>query len=234
MECAQVCAGCAVRDVTLCGSLNERGMAELNRVARRRRVEQGETIVWAGEESRNCGNIVAGLFKLSASTADGREQTVGLLYPAAFVGRPYATKSDYSVTALSTGEVCVIPRIAFEATLERHGEMQRALMRRTLASLDETRARLLMLGCQSAEERIAGFLLDMADRCRDESDAIQNRQTFDLPLSRGAIGDVLGLTIETVSRQMTKLKSARIITLPGGRAVTIERRAALEALAPEI
>ena len=234
MECGHVCTGCTVRDVALCGSLDEGALADLNRVGRRRHVEQGETIAWAGEESRTCGNILSGLFKLSASTTDGREQTVGLLYPADFLGRPYAAQTDYSVTALSAAEVCVFPRKAFEATLERNGAMQRALLRRTLATLDEARARLLMLGRQSAEERIARFLLDMAKRFGGESGASVDPQTFDLPLSRGAIADVLGLTIETVSRQMTKLRAARIIALPGGRTVTIARRAALEALAAEV
>lgn len=234
MDCGQVCAGCAVRNAALCGSLDAEALADLNRVGRRRHVEQGETIAWAGEESRSCGNILSGLFKLSASTTDGREQTVGLLYPADFLGRPYAAHTDYSVTALSEAEVCVFPRKAFEATLERNGAMQRALLRRTLATLDEARGRLLMLGRQSAEERIARFLLDMAKRFGGGDAVTDAPQTFDLPLSRGAIADVLGLTIETVSRQMTKLKAARIIALPGGRTVTIARRDALEALAAEI
>jgi CRP/FNR family transcriptional regulator, anaerobic regulatory protein len=232
-DCGHVCAGCAVRASALCGSLDEDALADLNRIGRRRRVERGETIAWAGEESRSCGNILSGLFKLSASTPDGREQTVGLLYPADFVGRPYATRTDYSVTALSRAEICVFPRTAFEATLERHGELERELLRRTFATLDEARGRMLMLARQSAEERIARFLLDMATRMQGARASADRPQTFDLPLSRGAIADVLGLTIETVSRQMTKLKAAGIIALPGGRTVTIVHHAALEGLAAD-
>lgn len=233
MECGQVCDSCAVRDAALCGSLDDGELAELHRIGRRRRVGRGETIAWAGEESRNCANILSGLFKLSASTADGREQTVGLLYPADFMGRPYAARTDYNVTALSEAEICVFPRSAFEETLERHGSLERELLRRTLTTLDEARARQLMLARQSAEERIARFLLDMAKKMGGSRSTPDGPQTFDLPLSRGAIADVLGLTIETVSRQMTKLKAAGIIALPGGRAVTILRRAALLGLAAE-
>ncbi|MDH7640432.1 Crp/Fnr family transcriptional regulator [Sphingomonas oryzagri] len=233
MECGQVCEGCAVRDVALCGSLDDSGLADLNRIGRRRRVGCGETIAWAGEESRSCANILSGLFKLSASTADGREQTVGLLYPADFVGRPYAPRTDYNVTALSEAEICVFPRPAFEETLERHNELERELLRRTLTTLDEARGRQLMLARQSAEERIARFLLDMAKKMGGARPTPGGPQTFDLPLSRGAIADVLGLTIETVSRQMTRLKAAGIIALPGGRAVTILRRADLQGLAAE-
>lgn len=233
MECGRICLGCAVRDVALCGSLDDEGLADLNRIGRRRRVERGETIAWAGEESRNCGNILSGLFKLSASTPDGREQTVGLLYPADFVGRPYAARTDYSVTALSEAEICVFPRAAFEQTLERHGGLERELLRRTFATLDEARGRMLMLARQSAEERIARFLLDMAKRMGGVRPSPDGPQTFDLPLSRGAIADVLGLTIETVSRQMTKLKASGVVALPGGRTVTIVRHGDLRGLAAE-
>ncbi|MBY0582486.1 MAG: helix-turn-helix domain-containing protein, partial [Sphingomonas sp.] len=78
-----------------------------------------------------------------------------------------------------------------------------------------------------------GFLIDMADRignagCRATSDG---PVTFDLPLTRGEMADLLGLTIETVSRQLTRLKNAGAIALPGLRAITIRNRAALAASA---
>ena len=57
---------------------------------------------------------------------------------------------------------------------------------------------------------------------------------FELPLSRGEIADLLGLTIETVSRQMTRLRAAGIIDLPGGRAVVIRDVAALAEAAEEL
>jgi CRP/FNR family transcriptional regulator len=90
---------------------------------------------------------------------------------------------------------------------------------------------MLSLARRSAEERVAGFLIDMADRvgnagCR----AIDTGPvTFDLPLTRGEIADLLGLTIETVSRQLTRLKVANIIAAPSLRAITIRDRAALAA-----
>lgn len=227
------CAECAVRDQALCGSLNDRELTALNTLGQRQAVAKGETVIWAGDESIVCGNLLSGVLKLSASTVNGREQIVGLLYPADFVGRPYAAEADFTVTALTDAELCVFPRKTFEQVLEDHARMERLLLQRTFAALDEARGRMLMLARKSAEERIAGFLLDMAERmsakgCR----ALPGGPvTFDLPLSRGQIADVLGLTIETVSRQMTKLRSAGIIALPGGRAITISRRDALEACA---
>jgi len=70
----------------------------------------------------------------------------------------------------------------------------------------------------------------MADRAGSSAcrATVEGPITFDLPLTRGQIADVLGLTIETVSRQMTKLKASGVIGLPGGRAVTLRDRPALE------
>ncbi|MFZ3483236.1 Crp/Fnr family transcriptional regulator [Sphingomonas sp. 3-13AW] len=225
-----ICADCTVRDMALCGSLTDKELEALNALGRRQRLAKGETVIWAGDESVLCANLLSGVLKLSASTADGREQIVGLHYPADFIGRPYAGSADFTVTALTDSELCVFPRKQFEQVLEDHVRMERLLLQRTFAALDEARSRMLMLGRKSAEEKIAGFLLDMAARaggtaCRATA---EGPITFDLPLTRGQIADVLGLTIETVSRQMTKLKAAGVIALPGGRAVTIRLREALE------
>jgi CRP/FNR family transcriptional regulator len=227
---SSICTGCEVRQTSLCGSLDDSGLSALYRVGRRRHVESGETLAWAGEESRCYANILSGMFKLSALTIDGREQIVGLLHPADFVGRPFVARVEFSVTALSKAEICVFPRDAFENALADHGPLEHELLRRTLATLDDARRRMLLLGRQSAAERVAGFLLEMHGRFAECRGSILGPATFDLPLTRGAIADVLGLTIETVSRQMTKLRIAGVIALPGGRAVTILQQQALERL----
>jgi CRP/FNR family transcriptional regulator len=235
MIVTDICADCAVRDQSLCGSLTDGELQSLNALGRRRAVVRGETIIWAGDDSIVCANLLSGVLKLSAATSDGREQIVGLLYPADFIGRPYTEEADFTVTALTEAELCVFPRKPFEGVLEDHARMERLLLQRTFAALAEARGRMLMLARSSAEEKVAGFLLGMADRagssgCRaSEAGPV----TFDLPLTRGQVADVLGLTIETVSRQMTKLKTAGIIALPGVRAVTIRDRAALKARAGE-
>jgi len=233
MIVTDICADCAVRDQSLCGSLTDRELDVLNTLGRRQTVTRGETVIWAGDDSVICANLLSGVLKLSASTGDGREQIVGLLYPADFVGRPYAAEAEFTVTALTDAELCVFPRKPFEGVLEDHARMERLLLQRTFAALGEARSRMLMLARNTAAEKVAGFLLGMADRagsagCRASDDG---PVTFDLPLTRGQIADVLGLTIETVSRRLTKLKAAGIIALPGVRAVTIRDRAALEARA---
>ncbi len=211
------CADCAVRDSALCASLADHELAELNAIARHKLLPRGQVFVWEGESSTVCANIASGVLKVTSMTADGREQIVGLLYAGDFVGQPFREETSLTITALSDADLCIYPRQGFEKVLDRHSKLERMLLQRTMAALDEARARMLSLGRMSAEERVAGFLLEMADRCPEDS----AEGGFDLPLTRGQMADVLGLTIETVSRQLTNLKGAGLIALPTGRGITI-------------
>ncbi|PZQ60857.1 MAG: Crp/Fnr family transcriptional regulator [Sphingomonas taxi] len=233
MASSNICSDCAVRDAALCGSLDDDELHALNSIGERRSYTRGSTIIWAGDDSVICANVLSGMLKLATSTPDGREQIVGLLYPADFVGRPYAEEADHTVEALTDVELCVFPRRQFERVLDDHIRMERLLLQRTLTALHEARSRMLMLARKSASEKVADFLLEMAAKvgasgCRPGPGG---PLTFDLPLTRGQMADVLGLTIETVSRQLTRFKTSGIITLPGSRAVTISDHAALEAIA---
>lgn len=231
MESTLACSDCAVRDRALCSALSDDELGALNALGRRRRLARGETLAWAGDESLVCANVLSGVLKLGGSTADGREQIVGLAYPADFVGRPFADTMDFTVTALTEAELCVFPRRAFERMLEDHARLERLLLQRTLAALDEARERMVALVRRPAAAKVAGFLIDMADRTGGCRATLFGPVTFDLPLSRGEMAEVLGLTIETVSRQLTRLKAAGAIALPGLRGITIRDRAALEAMA---
>ncbi len=231
VQASQTCGDCTVRHRALCSSLDDAELSALEAIGRRRRLQRGEALIWAGDESIVCANLLTGVLKISGSTGDGREQIVGLLYPAEFVGRPYSDVADFTITAATEVELCVFPRGAFERVLASNGGMERLLLRRTLAALDHARARTVMLGRMSAAEKIASFLIEIAEHVADGG--WQRRSgsgvTFDLPLSRGEMADVLGLTIETVSRQMTRLKLSGLIELPGGRTVTIADGGALAA-----
>ncbi len=228
------CSGCQVRERALCSTLSDGELARLNAISRQKHIERGATLMWAGDEGVVCGNVIAGMLKMTAFAADGREQIVGLLYPGDFVGRPQAGELPFSIAALTDSHLCIFPRAPFQAMLDDHIAMERMLLRRTMTALDEARHRMLLLGRGTAEEKLAGFLLEMIER----SGAVPGGRaitageaTIDLPLSRGQIADVLGLTIETVSRQMTHLRTAGIIDVPGGRLVEVRDLAALRARA---
>ncbi|MGZ3172283.1 MAG: Crp/Fnr family transcriptional regulator [Croceibacterium sp.] len=223
------CDTCAVRNRAICSALEPAELNSLNAIGRRRTLEAGEPLIWEGDDSILVANVIDGILKLSTGTEDGREQIVGVVYPADFIGRPFGATTRHSVTALTDARVCVFARADFDRFAAEHPGLEHKLLQRTLAELDRTRSWMLLLARKSAEEKIATFLLDMSERLAEGGAVPLDR--FDLPFSRQQIGDVLGLTIETVSRQMTKLKRDGVIDLPTRRAVAILDRAELEAIA---
>ena len=206
-------------------------------MGRRRSVAAGEPLIWEDDDSLLVANVIEGVLKLTTSTADGREQIVGVAYPSDFIGRPFGQTSAASVVALTDARVCVFARNDFDRFAREHPELEHKLLERTLAELDRTRSWMMLLGRKSAPEKIATFLLDMSERLADNGcmhqPGSQNgpARTFTLPFSRQQVADLLGLTIETVSRQFTKLKADGVVALPGRRDVEILDRAALEMLA---
>jgi CRP/FNR family nitrogen fixation transcriptional regulator len=109
--------------------------------------------------------------------------------------------------------------------LSSDADLSRELLTLTLRSLGRAHDHLLTLGRTDALGRVAAFLLEMADR-----QDVRGHSAVDLPMSRTDIADYLGLTIETVSRAMTKLKTERIIRLVSTRQIEVLRWEALEYL----
>jgi CRP/FNR family transcriptional regulator len=224
------CDTCVVRNRAICAALDAEEIEALGPIGRRRRIEAGESLIWEGDDSLLVANVIEGVLKLSTGTEDGREQIVGVVYPSDFVGRPFGATTRHTVTALTDAQVCIFGRADFDGFAHRHLGLEHKLLERTLVELDRTRTWMLLLGRKDAGERLATFLLDLPERlaeagCRPPS--VARPESFELPFSRQQVADLLGLTIETVSRQFTRLKKDGIIDLPGRRAVTILDRAAL-------
>lgn len=218
------CADCIGRRSGLCHDIGVDDLAALNGIGRCRTVPKGSVIAWAGDEGGPCANILSGVLKLSASTADGREQAVGLLFAGDFMGQPYADANRLNTVALTDATLCTYPRGAFEHLLADHPRLEHALLKRTLQSLADARERQLLLARKSAQERVASFLVTLT---RGDGAA-----AVEVPISRGDIAEYLGLTIETVSRQFTQLKGAGAIDFDkGGRNVRITSADRLHALA---
>lgn len=226
------CSICVVRNKSICASLEPDVRLLLGREGRIQAVRRGQTLVWEGEDALLVANVLEGVLKLSTSTSDGREQIVGVVYPSDFIGRPFGERSHHSVTALVDSRVCLFPRAAFDRFAHDHPELEHRLLNRALDELDRARRWMLLLGRKSAPERMASFLLEMSVRLAEagcEHDGPLDR--FELPLDRQQIADVLGLTIETVSRQLSALRASGVVDLPGRRALHILDRGRLIALA---
>lgn len=224
------CETCLVRNRAICAALDANEIGALNAIGRNRVLSAGEALIWEGDDSVLVANVIEGVLKLSTGTEDGREQIVGMVFASDFIGRPFGSTTGHGVTALTESKVCVFNRRDFDAFAREHPALEHKLLQRTLTELDRTRRWMLLLGRKSASEKVASFLLEMCDRvatpgCEGQTPAGEIH--LDLPVSRQQIADVLGLTIETVSRQFTRLKSEGVIDLPSRREVVVRDRGAL-------
>jgi CRP/FNR family transcriptional regulator len=229
------CRGCAVRNRAVCGAMNEDQIQALNSIARTRLVQAGQVIMSDQEPATFFANIISGTVKLIKNTPDGRQQIVGLLFAPDFLGRAFSRNNPYFAEAATDVEICMFPNAAFEKLVEANPDLQHRLFERTLDELDAAREWMLLLGRKTAEEKVASFLLLIARRQQmvgcDRECAGQGDGSFALPLTRADMADYLGLTIETVSRQVTRLKLAGVIAMNSNRVLNIPSMARLAAAA---
>jgi len=229
------CQACTVRNRAICADLESDEVDLLNKIGRRRTLAAGEQLLWEGDEAVLVANVIDGVLKLSSQTADGKEQILGLAYPSDFLGRPFGKTTPYGVEALTEAHVCVFKRSDFDRFAGEHPRLEHKLLERTLTELDRTRRWMLLLSRMTAQQRLCTYLIEMEERMAPAgcapSLADDGPKTLTLVLSRQQIADVLGLTIETVSRQFSKMKREGIIDLPSRREVVILDREALADLA---
>ncbi|WP_112963450.1 transcriptional regulator FnrN [Agrobacterium sp. fls2-241-TYG-188a] len=223
-EIPVVCRACEARHGGLCGVLVPEQLAELNRHSARKKIDQGTELLGQGEQVPYYANILRGVVKLSKMMSDGRQQIVGLQFAPDFLGRPFIAESSMSAEAATDLEICSFPRRVIDRMVSSVPGMERKLHSQSLKELDEARDWMLTLGRKSAQEKVASFLYLIATHIDPEK---TDKSCFDLPLSRADIADFLGLTIETVSRQMTKLRKDNIIQIENNRHITVPDMAAL-------
>lgn len=223
------CDDCPVRDLAVCAGLGEVERHALARLGRRRSFARGETVFLAGEDNLACATLVSGALKLSRIDSEGVERTVALIHPAGLLARLFATAIDCTATALTETEMCLFPRDVIEREMRTHPGFMERVLRATVEQLDDSRALIDLIGRRDAKARVAGLLLVFLAGCCDGAPA--NGTRIELPLTRGEMASLLGLTIETVSRQLTALEAAGAIRRVGLRQIVVPQVATLRAAA---
>ena len=204
----------------MCGVLSPDELIALAGVTHKARHTAGDELIGESTQTTSYANVMRGVVKLTKGLEDGRQQVVGLQFAPDFLGRLFSTESNVTAEAASDVELCVVPRPALERMIAASPQLEHKLMQQTLRELDEARDWMVTLGRKTASEKLASFLLLVAmhsDPGREEGAPVH----IDLPLTRGDIGDFLGLTIETVSRQLTKLRASGVIRIEGLRHVEV-------------
>jgi CRP/FNR family transcriptional regulator, nitrogen fixation regulation protein len=166
--------------------------------------------------------VISGSVRTYKILSDGRRQVGGFYLPGDIFGLEFADEHTFSAEAIADAKVVVVKRSAITALSGRDPVIGRELFALTGRELRRVQDRVLLL-VKSAQERVASFLLEMAERAGAGN-------TVELPMSRQDIADYLGLTIETVSRTLTSLESAATIEVPTSRRIVLRDRSTLSRL----
>lgn len=221
-EIPVICRACEARHRGVCGALSVEELVVVAKQARQVSHKAGTELIGESETISSFANVMKGVVKLSKMLEDGRQQVVGLQFAPDFLGRPFSSESNITAEAASDIELCQFPRSSLEVMMADNPGFERKFLEQTLRELDEAREWMVALGRKTAAEKVASFLYSIAMHIhpiKEESDA--NSVTFDLPLTRADIADFLGLTVETVSRQITKLRTEKIVEVTSNRHITI-------------
>jgi CRP/FNR family transcriptional regulator len=217
------CGDCPIRHRAVCSNCAPDELSRLDQIKYYRSYEAGQTVVWAGDKMAFVGSVVTGMASLSRAMDDGRTQMVGLLFPSDFVGRPGRDTAPFSVVATTDLVMCCFRKKPFETVMAETPHIAERLLQMTLDELDAAREWMVVLGRKTAREKIASLLAMIAKKSATLVGRSAGPNTaFELMLTREAMADFLGLTLETVSRQMSALKDEGIIVLDGKRQILVK------------
>ena len=166
--------------------------------------------------------IVSGAVRTTRLLSDGRRQVGAFYYAGDLIGLETGPVHRFSAEAICDAVVLVVRRSALK-TLVQDGVLDRAIWEATRRELERTQEHLLVLGRKTACEKVASFLMSLAQR--EPADRVS------MPMSRQDMADYLGLTIETVSRMLTQLQGQSVVEFDGCRKFKVKRWEALEQMA---
>ncbi|TDI58869.1 MAG: cyclic nucleotide-binding domain-containing protein [Alphaproteobacteria bacterium] len=226
-----LCDTCKVRDVAVCAVQNDEELSRLEAVSTNKRFEPGQTIFHEGETPTHIFNLTEGTIRLVKLLPNGRRQIVGFTFPGDMMGLAAHGEYTTSAEAVTPIKICQFPRNKLLQSLEEFPSMKTRLLNIAADELSVAQDQMLLLGRKSPVEKVASFL---ARLCRGNSRAGGAENEVHLDMGRSDIADYLGLTIETVSRTFTKLRTEGVITLEGKHHVIINDMDALDDIAEEV
>ena len=191
-------------------------------------LEAGAALFWQGDRALQVFKVETGALRIVHVLGDGRRVITGFLFAGDLVGLSLQDRYLYTAEAIRPTRVRRLARPLFEAAANEDGELRGQLYARLCAEMTAAHEQVVLLARKNAEERVSSFLLALVRRMRQ---ALPPTRVVDLPMTRLDMADYLGLTIETVSRVMTRLQMAGVIEQTGRHVVTVLRPMRLARLA---
>jgi CRP/FNR family transcriptional regulator len=216
-----------VRSISVCAALEPSELDELASLAEDIHFAGRDRIVVQGDEASSVFNLIEGTIRLYRLLPDGRRQIVGFLLPGDFMGLSLSDRYAFCADAVDPVHACRFQRDAFAGLVNSKPHLLRRLHEAATHELTVAQDHMVLLGRRSAEERVGAFLVSLRDRFGRLG---RSTVTLPLPMTRQDMADYLGLTLETVSRTVSKLARDKIIlVVPDG--VRVLDGARLDALA---
>lgn len=212
--------------LTAMHGLSRQTTGHLMAVSSSQKKAPGETLFAEGDEADSVYEVVSGMLRLYKLLPDGRRLITGFLSAGHLLGLAPEGICVYTAEAITEVTLCRYKRSAFERLIDEVPGFAKRLLAVTSHELCVAQNQMLLLGRKAATEKVASFLLLMAgQQSGNDADAV------DVPMTRSDIADYLGLTIETVSRTLTKLKQDGLIALPSPTRIEIHDFDRLQELA---
>jgi CRP/FNR family transcriptional regulator, anaerobic regulatory protein len=227
------CATCEARQLSVCNAIADADLARLASLAVVSEAPAGRSFIDEGEPADSFFNITAGSAKLFKLLRDGRRQITGFVGVGHFLGLAVSDTYAFSAEAMEPVRYCRFSRGKLRKLLDDFPLMEKRLLEVAATELVAAQEQMLLLGRKTARERLASFLIARiglgipgAPPC-----AHQGATRVVLPMSRSDIADYLGLTIETVSRTLTRLRLDGLVALDSPSEVVVVDYLALERVA---
>ncbi len=207
------CKDCSLAQLCLPTGIDGENLEALDSIMRRRRpLKRGEHLFYIGSPFQSIFAVRSGSIKSYSPTEDGQEQVTGFHLPGELVGLDMINRETLPVAAkvLETTTLCEIPYSQLDELCSRLPGLQHQLVTILTKELEHHRELFLILGKKSAEERLAGFLANLAERYSQRG---LSTSDFHLSMSRSDIANYLGLAVETVSRLFSRFQEDNILSV---------------------
>lgn len=214
-NCAISCNNCSISQLCLPFSLNGQEMDKLDEIIERKKpLHKGDYLFESGAPLNAIYAVRSGSFKSYTLSEQGDEQITGFHLAGDLVGFDAINKMQHQSfsQALETSMVCEIPFETLDELAGKLPKLRQQIMRLMSSEITYDQEMLLLLNKKSAEERLASFIYNLSERFGERG---FSRKEFRFTMTRGEIGNYLGLTVETISRLLSRFQKADLIKVEG-------------------
>lgn len=204
------CEACHVRMQSICSALELHELAENELLSRPLCYAPRSVLLREGETTDTVFSITSGMVRLSRTLPDGSRQIIGFAIPGDFLGHDLSEHVAFSAEAINQVNACRFPRNAFKDFLHAKPNVMSRLHELTAHELSHAQDHMVVLGRKNADGKVAAFLINLRDRLARLDHVVLH---IPLAMTRQDIADYLGLTIETVSRTLSKFAKQKIIVI---------------------